>query len=71
MNYDAFFMHYLGPGFGIIALIFTIIGIIIGILWSILPFAVFGIKPRLDKINNTLEKILEELKKNNTNSNSG
>ena len=38
-----------------IFIIFTII------LWALLPFAVFGVKSRLDKLNNTVQDILNEL----------
>ena len=31
------------------------------ILWALLPFAVFGVKSRLDKLNNTAQDILKEL----------
>jgi hypothetical protein len=41
--------------FGIILIIFLII---LGILWFILPFAVFGIKRKLD----TMIKLLKEIK---------
>ena len=37
--------------------IFVILGLIITVLWSLLPFAVFGIKQRLDKIIEELTKL--------------
>ena len=48
---------FLDPFFSGIGLIFTILGLIIAVLWSLLPFAVFGIKQRLDKIIEELEKL--------------
>ncbi len=56
------FDHTLFPGFGIIGIILLIFSIIVGILWSILPFAIFGIKPKLDKIIQLLEEINKKLK---------
>ena len=37
--------------------------VLIAVLWIILPFAVFGIKSRLDRTNETLEEIKTELRK--------
>ncbi len=36
---------------------------VLGILWFLLPFAVFGIKDRLEAINETNRLILKELKR--------
>ena len=33
------------------------------ILWALLPFAIFGLKSRLDKLNNTAQDILNELQR--------
>ena len=35
------------------------------VLWTLLPFAVFGIKARLDKQNNLLNEVIQELRKLN------
>lgn len=54
-------MHYLDslPTAAIILIqIFIVVTII---LWALLPFAVFGLKARLDKLNNTAQYILNEL----------
>ena len=56
------FYHGIFPGVGLFGLIFIIFSIIVGILWTILPFAVFGIKSRLDKIIDLLEEINRKLK---------
>ena len=60
-------MHYLDslhPAVTILIMIFFIVTII---LWALLPFAVFGLKARLDKLNNTAQYILDELEsKHNT-----
>ncbi len=50
------------PGMSLLGIIFIIFSIIVGVLWIILPFAVFGIKSRLDKIINLLEEINRKLK---------
>lgn len=39
--------EYLGTTFGLFIFIFLVI---LGILWFVLPFAVFGIKSRMDKL---------------------
>ncbi len=44
---------------GIIAVVFLII---LSILWLCLPFALFGVKPRLDAILKELQAIRSELK---------
>ena len=49
------------PGMGIISFIFVIVALVIGILWSILPFAIFGTKSRLDLIIKQLEKANENI----------
>jgi hypothetical protein len=43
-------------GGGIIVFIIFIVLIILAILWFLLPFAVFGIKDKLDKIIASLKK---------------
>ena len=50
------------PGMSLLGIIFIFFSIILGLLWTILPFAVFGIKSRLDKIINLLEEINRKLK---------
>jgi hypothetical protein len=35
---------------GIVYLIVALVAVVAGVLWILLPFAVFGIKPRLDNI---------------------
>ena len=49
-------MEALSP---IIVLIVAVFLIILSILWVILPFAVFGIKKRLDSMNSLLMQHLE------------
>ncbi len=56
------FHNEMFPGMSLLGIIFIIFSIIIGVLWIILPFAVFGIKSRLDKIINLLEEINRNLK---------
>jgi hypothetical protein len=41
----------------------ALFAIVIGILWAILPFAVFGIKSRIDRGNELLESIRDELRR--------
>jgi hypothetical protein len=43
---------------GILGVLFFVI---LGILWACLPFALFGIKPRLDRIHEELQAIRAEL----------
>jgi len=44
-------MSYVGGGiFGISIVVGIIFGVFLVILWILLPFAVFGIKKRLDKV---------------------
>jgi len=38
--------------------------ILTALLWIFLPFAIFGMKPRIDKLNKTLDDIRAELIKN-------
>lgn len=45
--------------FGLIVIIFLIV---LAILWFLLPFAVFGIKTRIDESNQLSKEILIELK---------
>src|SRR5262245_24682790 len=45
--------------------VIVVIALIIGVLWICLPFAVFGIKRRLDKQATLLRAILEELQEAN------
>ncbi len=40
---------------GFLFIIFIILGIFLSILWTILPFAIFGIKPRLEEIKNEIK----------------
>lgn len=35
----------------------------VGILWLFVPFAIFGIKPRLDRQNELLHSLLNEIRK--------
>ena len=48
---------FFDPFFSSMGFIFVIFGLIIAVLWSLLPFAVFGIKQRLDRIIEELEKL--------------
>jgi cell division protein FtsL len=43
---DSFF----GAGGGLVLVLFSIALIVLAILWIFLPFAVFGVKSRLDKL---------------------
>ncbi|MBD3338544.1 MAG: hypothetical protein GF353_05525 [Candidatus Lokiarchaeota archaeon] len=53
-------------GLGIIGiLIFSVLFIFVFFLWILLPFAVFGIKSRLDLTNSLLKKLLIENKQIN------
>lgn len=45
--------------FGLIVIIFLIV---LAILWFLLPFAVFGIKTKIDESNQLSKEILTELK---------
>lgn len=45
-----------------------ILMLILGIVWVILPFAVFGIKKRLDSMNKNLAEIAELLKESGADS---
>ena len=56
MNY----LESLPPTIMILIQIFIVVTII---LWALLPFAVFGLKSRLDKLNNTAQYILNELER--------
>jgi hypothetical protein len=40
----------------------VVLGLLIAVLWIILPFAVFGIKSRLDRTNALLDDIKLELR---------
>jgi len=57
-------MENLGGG---LMLIFVLLGAFILMLWILLPFAVFGIKDKLDKQLELDRKILKELKQANGN----
>ena len=48
---------FFDPFFSSMGFIFVIFGLIIAVLWSLLPFAVFGIKHRLDRMIEELEKL--------------
>lgn len=37
--------------------------LLLGIIWICLPFAIFGIKPKLDQIDRSLQAILAEMKR--------
>ena len=56
MNY----LDSLPPAIMILIQIFIVVTVI---LWALLPFAVFGLKSRLDKLNNTAQYILNELER--------
>lgn len=45
--------------FGFLGPIIIILGLILAIMWIIMPITVFGIKNRLDKIINIEEMILQ------------
>ena len=46
----------------IIGIAFGILGIVLIVLWITVPFAIFGIKQRLDETNRHLKVIVERLK---------
>jgi hypothetical protein len=48
----------LGGGLGVAIILFLLI---LAILWFVLPFAVFGTKPKLDETNKLLKEIVEHL----------
>ena len=48
-------------GFGLGGLILAVLGLIVLILWTLLPFAVFGIKGRLDNLSRQLSAVAQEL----------
>lgn len=54
-------MHYLDSLPPAVTILITIFIVVTIILWALLPFAVFGLKARLDKLNNTAQYILNEL----------
>ena len=54
-------MHYLDSLPPAVTILITIFIVVTVILWALLPFAVFGLKARLDKLNNTAQYILNEL----------
>ena len=50
-------MEEMGAMFGgIFGLVIFLFLLVLAILWFILPFAIFGIKPKLDKIIEELDK---------------
>ena len=53
--------------FGVVGVLFLVV---IAVLWFFLPFAVFGVKDRLDNGNAELKKIRIELEKLNINNDS-
>lgn len=48
-----------GGELGVLA---VLAGILLAVLWIALPFAVFGIKARMDRTNALLEDLLAELR---------
>ncbi|MBN2496502.1 MAG: hypothetical protein JXR96_18050 [Deltaproteobacteria bacterium] len=55
-------MGYLGGATIILSVLGIVLGLFVAVLWIALPFAVFGIKPRLDQINKNLANISSWLK---------
>jgi len=49
----------MGGGLGLVIFAFLVILVI---LWFCLPFAIFGIKPRIDEQTKLMREILNELK---------
>lgn len=41
----------------------TLLAIVVGLLWLVLPFAIFGIKSRLDHTNRLLTEVRDALKR--------
>ena len=54
---------FFDPFFSSMGFMFVILGLVIAALWSLLPFAVFGIKHRLDRIIEELEKLNSKVAK--------
>ena len=54
-------LDVLGLGGGIFAILIGLFIILLSILWLVLPFAVFGIKERLDRIARELKESNEHL----------
>jgi hypothetical protein len=50
-------------GIGFIPIFFILFGIVLTILWMMLPFSIFGIKNRLDFLINKLEKLNVKISK--------
>ena len=42
------------------SIVFTLFWIVLAVLWILVPFAIFGIKPRLDRLIANQEKMLEQ-----------
>lgn len=52
-------------GGGIVYLLIVLFLFVLGILWILLPFAVFGIKNRLDLLLAETKQVNEELRRSN------
>jgi hypothetical protein len=37
-------------GYGVLGMVAIVIGVILSLLWILIPFAIFGIKPRLETL---------------------
>ena len=55
-------------GLGVVSGVWFIFLVVISIVWLVLPFAIFGIKPRLDENNKLLSDVLIQLRNANQNS---
>ena len=58
-------MDDLAVGGGIVYMILVIFLFVLGILWFLLPFAVFGIKNRLDLMVTEIKQVNVELRRSN------
>ena len=53
--------QWFGVGSGIVGLLFGFLMLLLAVLWIALPFAVFGLKGRLDRLIKATEKTNEIL----------
>jgi len=58
-------MEYLPGALGVFGFLFIILAIVLAILWIILPFAVFGIKGKLDVITDLMRDLRNEIREMN------
>jgi hypothetical protein len=51
----------MGDALGTLGIILFLFGMVVAILWILMPFAVFGLKDRIDETNRLLRLISEQL----------